>query len=49
MTVEAMRKVIGPPAPLLHEINFAAILDDVNEEESTDDDKEEKPTPAAGL
>jgi hypothetical protein len=24
-------------------------LDDVNEEESTDDDKEEKPTPAAGL
>jgi hypothetical protein len=40
ITAEAMRKIVGPPAPLLKEIKFAAIEDndddDADEDESTD-------------
>jgi hypothetical protein len=45
MTAEAMRKIVGPPAPLLKEITFAPILDDgpddLEEEESTDKAEED--------
>jgi hypothetical protein len=39
ITAEAMRKIVGPPAPLLKEIKFGAIVDnddDADEHESTD-------------
>jgi hypothetical protein len=47
ITAEAMRKIVGPPAPLLKEIKFATIQDnddDTDEDESTDgnDGDEEK-------
>jgi hypothetical protein len=45
MTAETMRKIVGPPAPLLKEITFAPILDngtdDLEEEESTEKAEED--------
>jgi hypothetical protein len=32
MTTEAMRKVIGPPAPLLNQITFLKVNEDEGEE-----------------
>jgi hypothetical protein len=46
MTTEAMRKVIGPPAPLLKEISFATIVDDDDEQSTSgtgDEADTEKP------